>query len=71
LEGGECCRPVTCNELSTLDVRRGSDLSGSMEWYRAMRARYRGEMTTEDVDQAEGRGRALVVELRRAFSERN
>mgnify|MGYP005823853883 CR=1 FL=1 len=46
-------------------------MSGSMDWYRATRARHRGEMTAENVDQAEGRGRALVVELRRAFSERN
>ena len=38
-----------------------------MEWYRATRARYRGEAAAEDVDQAEPRVRELDVELRRAF----
>jgi len=32
-----------------------------------MRARYRGDMTSEDVDQAEVRLRELDVELRRAM----
>jgi hypothetical protein len=38
-----------------------------MEWYRAMRARYRGEMTAEDVDGAEARLRKLDAELRQAM----
>jgi hypothetical protein len=38
-----------------------------MEWYRAMRAPYRGEMTAEDFDEAEAKLRDLDAELRRAF----
>ena len=54
---------MTCEELRDLDVRRGK---AAMDWYRAARAKYRGEMTREDVDQAEARVRELDVELRRA-----
>jgi hypothetical protein len=51
-------------------VRRGPDPSGAMEWYRAMRARYRSETTRQDVDEAEAKVRELDVELRRACMDR-
>ena len=37
----------TCDEPRDLDVRKGT---ASMEWYRAMSARRRGDMTAVDVD---------------------
>lgn len=38
-----------------------------MEWYRAARARYRDEMTRQDVDEAEARDRELGAQPRRAM----
>ena len=57
---------MTYEELRDLDVRRGK---ASMDWYRAMRARHRGEMAWEDFVQAEARVREMDAELRRAFDD--
>ena len=51
-------------ELLALDIRRGK---ASMAWYRAARARYRGEATWGDVDAAEAKLRELDVALREAY----
>ena len=58
---------MTSENLVALDIRRGPDSSGAVEWYRAMRARYRGEMTSEAVDEAEARLREVHAKLSRAF----
>lgn len=55
--------PMTCGELRDLDVRG----KASMDWYRAARAKYRGEISWETMIEAEDRAKALDLELRRAF----
>ena len=40
----------------------------SMDWYRAARARYRGEISWDVMIEAEDRAEALDSELRRALS---
>ena len=47
-----------------MDIRWGK---ASMEWYRAMRTRYRGEMTAQDVDDVEARLRELDIQFKRVF----
>ena len=59
---------MTYEELRDLNIRRGK---AAMDWYRAMRARYRGEMTAEDVDEAEAKLMELDAELRRAMGKRH
>ena len=63
-----CRSTLAYEELRALDVHRGK---ASIEWYRAVCAGYRGEMTAGDVDEAVARVRELDAELSRAFSERN
>ena len=58
---------MTFEELRDLTIRRGPDSSGSMESCRAMRARHRGEMTAQEVDEAETRLREFGAELRWAM----
>jgi hypothetical protein len=52
--------------LRDLDIRRGK---AAREWYRAMRARYRGEISWEAMVEAEDRVKELDVELRQALEE--
>ena len=54
---------MTYQELRDLDVRRGQ---AAMDWYRAMRARSRGEISWETMIEAEDRVKELDLELRRA-----
>ena len=54
---------TTYEELRDLDVRRGH---AAMDWYRAMRARSRGEISWETMIEAEDRVKELDLELRRA-----
>jgi len=59
---------MTYEELRALDVRRGK---ASMEWYRAARAKSRGEITWETMIEAEDRAKALAAELRQAMGDRD
>ena len=55
---------MTHEDLRDLDIRRGKAWA---EWYRAMRARYRIELTAQHVDVAEARLREIDALLKRAF----
>ena len=55
---------MTYEELLDLDIRRGK---ASMEWYRAARALYRGEISWEAMIEAEDRAKELDLELGRAI----
>ena len=55
---------LTYEELRDLDVRRGK---ASMEWSRAARAKYRGEISFEELIEAEDQAKELDLELRRAM----
>jgi hypothetical protein len=58
---------MTYQELRDLDIRRGK---AAMDWYRAMRARSKGEITWETMIEAEDRVKELDVELRQAMKTR-
>ena len=54
-------------ELRALDIRWDE---ASMEWYRAMRSRYPGEIVWKAIVEAEDRDKELDVQLKRAFDGR-
>ena len=59
--GGRVLSPPTHEALRDLDVHRSMP---SMDWYRAARAKYRGEISWETMIAAEDRVRELDAELR-------
>ena len=62
--GGRVLSPPTHEALRDPDVHRSMP---SMDWYRAARAKYRGEISWETMIAAEDRVRELDAELNRAM----